>query len=85
MITFFINLDQNTIKPMKKHIASVYGPKSAFSDLFHAIAEQIANHTNWILGENFAEILNFIDNEDQKQIITIDNIFTVFFKSSCLD
>lgn len=70
---------------MKKHIASGYGPKSAFSDLFHAIAEQIANHTNWILGENFAEILNFIDNEDQKQIITIDNIFTVFLKSSCLD
>lgn len=51
--------------------------QSSFSDLFFTIAEQIASQQNWMLGETFTEILELIDDEEQKRIVTIDNIFSV--------
>lgn len=55
----------------------MHGQQNTFSDLFYTIAERIACHTNWILGENLTEMLDLINDEGHKQIITIDNIFTV--------
>lgn len=49
-----------------------------FSDLFYAIAEQIANQQNWMLSDAFTDILDLIDNDEHKQIVTIDHILTVF-------
>lgn len=49
-----------------------------FSDLFYAIAEQIASHQNWMLSDAFTDILDLIDNDEHKQIVTIDHILSVF-------
>lgn len=53
--------------------------QSNFSELFYTISEKINSQTNWLLGDKFAVVLDLIDDHEQKQIITIDNIFTVNF------
>lgn len=74
-----ISVDLSANKSNKKlSNADVYGEQNTFSDLFFTIAEQVAGQTNWILDENFTEILNLINNENDRQIITIDNVFMVF-------
>lgn len=53
--------------------------QSNFSDLFYAIAEQIASQQNWMLGDAFTDILDLIDDDQHKQIVIIDHILSVFF------
>lgn len=49
------------------------------SGLFCTIAEEIYDQTNWMLSDKLSEILDLMDDHNQKRIITIDNIFTVIF------
>lgn len=48
-----------------------------FSDLFYAIAEQIASQQNWMLSDVFTDILDLIDDDEHKRIVTIDHILSV--------
>lgn len=50
---------------------------SNFSDLFYAIAEQIASQQNWMLSDAFTDVLDLIDNDEHKQIVIIDHILSV--------
>lgn len=74
--------DVNAAKEIKTDAETIYFNRNAFSKIFHAITEHITTQTHWILGESFTEILDPIDNDEHKRIITIDNIFTVciFFR-----
>lgn len=56
---------------------NVYNEQTTFSHLFYTISEQISNQMDWMLGDNFTDILDFIDDNERKRIITIDNILTV--------
>lgn len=61
----------------KKQINEINLQQSNFSELFCKIAEQIANQQDWMLDETFNEILGLINDDEQKKIVTIDNIFSV--------
>lgn len=67
MPNFLLGL--NTAKTNAQH--------SNFSDLFYAIAEQIASQQNWMLGDAFTDILDLIDDDEHKQIVIIDHILSV--------
>lgn len=56
---------------------------SNFSDLFYAIAEQIASQQNWMLGDAFTDILDLIDDDEHKQIVIIDHILSVIQEKKC--
>lgn len=81
-INFLIvsNSDSNNL--LKKQVDDVCTQQSNFSELFYMIDEKINSQTNWLLGDKFAVVLDLIDDHEQRQIITIDNIFTVKFYTS---
>lgn len=62
----------------------VSAQQSEFSDLFYTITEQIATQQDWMLGDAFTEILELINDEEQKRIVTIDNIFSVRYQLTCM-
>lgn len=70
-------VDLNESESIQKQIDDVNVQQSNFSDLFYTIAEQIATQQDWMLGDGFTEILELINDEEQKRIVTIDNIFSV--------
>lgn len=85
--------DLTATNSIKKQVDDVSSQQTIISDLFYTIAEQIASQQNWMLGDKFTEILDLIDDEEQKRIVTIDNIFSVIqklcalliaFNSSCI-
>lgn len=73
----FFSPDLNTTTSIKRQVDDVSAQQSGFSDLFHTIAEQIATQQDWMLGDEFTEILELINDEEHKRIVTIDNIFSV--------
>lgn len=69
--------DVNATRSIKMQVDDVNIQKNSFSDLFYTIAEQIATQQNWILTDTFTEILEFVNDEEPKRIVTIGNIFSV--------
>lgn len=65
------------MKTLKNQVEDICGQENVVSNFFDTISEQISSRMNWMLGDKFTEILNLIDDNEQKRIITIDNIFTV--------
>lgn len=74
---FFFPSDGNAAKAIKGKFVEMNATQRNFSDLFYAIAEQIANHKNWMLSDAFTDILSLIDDDEHKQIVTIDHVLSV--------
>lgn len=51
--------------------------RNTISHILHIIAEHIINQDNWILGDSLTNIIANIDNNQQRHLITIDNVFAV--------
>lgn len=51
--------------------------RNTISNILHIIAEHIINRENWILGDNFNDLVTNISDDQHRHLITIDNVFAV--------
>lgn len=56
---------------------NLYIERNTISHILHIIAEHMINEDNWILGDSLTNIIANIDNNQQRHLITIDNVFAV--------